>query len=157
MTTFCFLTWETGCYSWSLIYFLITHLLLLFCLLSGSPLCFCLYKTAFNFISILFSRVHVLALPRIPEDPSDDLTDWFSESSSVFNLLKDSLQSFHSKRIQRLNSMQKKSKDLLWWPFTQHNLVPQDSVTVIDSRCGENFSAYKVCQFSTRIFQKITL
>nr|CAB3482573.1 unnamed protein product [Digitaria exilis] len=42
------------------------------------------------------------------------------------------------------NSMQRKSKDLLWWPFTQHNLVPQDSVTVIDSRCGENFSAYKI-------------
>ncbi|KAF8701366.1 hypothetical protein HU200_033697 [Digitaria exilis] len=40
--------------------------------------------------------------------------------------------------------MQRKSKDLLWWPFTQHNLVPQDSVTVIDSRCGENFSAYKI-------------
>uniref|UniRef100_J3MRJ3 7,8-diamino-pelargonic acid aminotransferase n=2 Tax=Oryza brachyantha TaxID=4533 RepID=J3MRJ3_ORYBR len=39
--------------------------------------------------------------------------------------------------------MQRKSKDLLWWPFTQHDLVPVDSVTVIDSRCGENFSAYK--------------
>uniref|UniRef100_K3YL59 Bifunctional dethiobiotin synthetase/7,8-diamino-pelargonic acid aminotransferase, mitochondrial n=1 Tax=Setaria italica TaxID=4555 RepID=K3YL59_SETIT len=95
-------------------------------------------------LSYLRNRVHVLALPQIPEDPSDDLTDWFSESSSVFNLLKDSLQSFHSKRVERLNGMQKKSKDLLWWPFTQHNLVPQDSVTVIDSRCGENFSAYKV-------------
>ncbi|CAL5007268.1 unnamed protein product [Urochloa decumbens] len=95
-------------------------------------------------LSCLRNRAHVLALPQIPEDPSDDLTDWFSESSSVFNSLKDSLQSFHSKRIERLNSMQRKSKDLLWWPFTQHNLVPEDSVTVIDSRCGENFSAYKI-------------
>ena len=91
----------------------------------------------------------MLGLPQIPEDPLDDLTDWFSESSSVFNVLKDALQSFYLNRIERLNSMQRKSKDLLWWPFTQHNLVPQDSVTVIDSRCGENFSAYKVCTSST--------
>ncbi|RLM60573.1 bifunctional dethiobiotin synthetase/7,8-diamino-pelargonic acid aminotransferase, mitochondrial [Panicum miliaceum] len=95
-------------------------------------------------LSFLRNRVHVLALPQIPEDPLDDLTDWFSESSSVFIVLKDALQSFHLNRNERLNSMQRKSKDLLWWPFTQHNLVPQDSVTVIDSRCGENFSAYKI-------------
>ncbi|XP_021304673.1 bifunctional dethiobiotin synthetase/7,8-diamino-pelargonic acid aminotransferase, mitochondrial isoform X2 [Sorghum bicolor] len=95
-------------------------------------------------LSYLRNRVHVLTLPQVPEDPSDDLTDWFSESSSAFNSLKDALQSFHSRRIERLNSMQRKSKDLLWWPFTQHNLVPQDSVTVIDSRCGENFSVYKI-------------
>jgi len=56
----------------------------------------------------------VLTLPQVPEDPSDDLTDWFSESSSAFNFLKDALQSFHSRRIERLNSMQRKSKDLLW-------------------------------------------
>ena len=91
----------------------------------------------------------MLTLPQIPEDPSDDLTDWFSESSSAFSFLKDALQSFHSRRIERLNSMQRKSKDLLWWPFTQHNLVPQDSVTVIYSRCGENFSVYKVFPLSS--------
>ena len=99
----------------------------------------------------------MLGLPQIPEDPLDDLTDWFSESSSVFNVLKDALQSFYLNRIERLNSMQRKSKDLLWWPFTQHNLVPQDSVTVIDSRCGENFSAYKVSSllFIYFFFKKI--
>jgi bifunctional dethiobiotin synthetase / adenosylmethionine---8-amino-7-oxononanoate aminotransferase len=91
----------------------------------------------------------VLTLPQIPEDPLDDLTDWFSESSSIFIFLKDELQSFHSRRIERLNNMQRKSKALLWWPFTQHNLVPQDSVTVIDSRYGENFSVYKVCPLSS--------
>ena len=118
---------------------------------------FCLDMTAFNSLLTLLFRVHVLGLPQIPEDPLDDLTDWFSESSSVFNVLKDALQSFHLDRIERLNSMQRKSKDLLWWPFTQHNLVPQDSVTVIDSRCGENFSAYKVSSllFIYFFFKKI--
>ena len=118
---------------------------------------FCLDMTAFNSLLTLLFRVHVLGLPQIPEDPLDDLTDWFSESSSVFNVLKDALQSFYLNRIERLNSMQRKSKDLLWWPFTQHNLVPQDSVTVIDSRCGENFSAYKVSSllFIYFFFKKI--
>jgi dethiobiotin synthetase/adenosylmethionine--8-amino-7-oxononanoate aminotransferase len=102
-------------------------------------------------LSYLRKRVPVHVLPPIPEDPKDDLTDWFSESSSAFSSLKDSLQSFHSRRVQRLNSMQRKSKYLLWWPFTQHDLVPVDSVTVIDSRFGENFSAYKVCQASRTI------
>ena len=113
--------------------------------------------TAFNSLLTLLFRVHVHSLPQIPEDPLDDLTDWFSESSSVFNVLKDALQSFYLNRIERLNSMQRKSKDLLWWPFTQHNLVPQDSVTVIDSRCGENFSAYKVSSllFIYFFFKKI--
>jgi len=113
--------------------------------------------TAFNSLLTLLFRVHVHGLPQIPEDPLDDLTDWFSESSSVFNVLKDALQSFYLNRIERLNSMQRKSKDLLWWPFTQHNLVPQDSVTVIDSRCGENFSAYKVSSllFIYFFFKKI--
>ncbi|GJN09705.1 hypothetical protein PR202_ga27735 [Eleusine coracana subsp. coracana] len=95
-------------------------------------------------LSYLGKRVCVLVLPQIPQDPSDDLTDWFSESSLAFGLLRNALQSFHSKRIQRLSSMQRKSKELLWWPFTQHDLVPVESVTVIDSRCGENFSAYKI-------------
>uniref|UniRef100_A0A0D9X5S6 Dethiobiotin synthase n=1 Tax=Leersia perrieri TaxID=77586 RepID=A0A0D9X5S6_9ORYZ len=57
------------------------------------------------------------------------------------SLLKDSLQSFHSRRIQRLNSMQRKSKDLLWWPFTQHDLVPVDSVTVKDKTIVPQFDA----------------
>ena len=118
---------------------------------------FCLDIPAFNSLLTLLFRVHVLGLPQIPEDPLDDLTDWFSESSSVFNVLKDALQSFYLNRIERLNSMQRKSKDLLWWPFTQHNLVPQDSVTVIDSLCGENFSAYKVSSllFIYFFFKKI--
>uniref|UniRef100_A0A0E0LSU0 Bifunctional dethiobiotin synthetase/7,8-diamino-pelargonic acid aminotransferase, mitochondrial n=1 Tax=Oryza punctata TaxID=4537 RepID=A0A0E0LSU0_ORYPU len=92
-------------------------------------------------LSYLRKRVPVHVLPPIPEDPKDDLTDWFSESSSAFSSLKDGLQSFHSRRIQRLNSMQKKSKDLLWWPFTQHDLVPVDSVTVKDKKIVPQFDA----------------
>lgn len=47
-------------------------------------------------------------------------------------------------RTKRLHEMPKKSCEVFWWPFTQHKLVPEEKVTVIDSRCGENFAVLKV-------------
>lgn len=41
--------------------------------------------------------------------------------------------------------MPRKAGNIFWWPFTQHELVPEEIVTVIDSRCGENFAVHKVC------------
>ncbi|KAJ1697981.1 hypothetical protein LUZ63_006493 [Rhynchospora breviuscula] len=95
-------------------------------------------------LSYLKKRVPVLVLPPIPKDPSDDLTDWFLESASVFTSLQDELLLFHSRRVERLKDMQKKATNLFWWPFTQHDLVPENTITVIDSRCAESFSIYKV-------------
>lgn len=96
-------------------------------------------------MSYLRKRVDVLILPPIPEDPSNDLVDWFYESSSSFNSLQEIMLSSYSKMIQRLHDMPRKAGSIFWWPFTQHNLVPEQSVTVIDSRCGENFAVHKVC------------
>lgn len=87
----------------------------------------------------------VIVLPPIPQDMSNDLVEWFVEADEIFNSLKEIMLSAYSKRIQRLNDMPKKAGDVLWWPFTQHKLVPEGTVTVIDSRCGENFAVYKVC------------
>ncbi|KAJ4827784.1 Bifunctional dethiobiotin synthetase/7,8-diamino-pelargonic acid aminotransferase, mitochondrial [Turnera subulata] len=94
-------------------------------------------------LSYLRNRVPVFVLPHVPEDMSDDLLEWFSASGEVFNSLKEIMLSAYSKRMQRLNDMPKKAGDVLWWPFTQHTLVPEEKVTVIDSRCGENFAVYK--------------
>ncbi|KAJ0031304.1 hypothetical protein Pint_14193 [Pistacia integerrima] len=89
-------------------------------------------------------RVPVLVLPPIPTDASNDLMEWFDESHDVFNSLKDIMLSAYSERICRLNESAKRAGEVFWWPFTQHNLVPEETVTVIDSRCGENFSVHKV-------------
>ncbi|KAK1560230.1 hypothetical protein Q3G72_023781 [Acer saccharum] len=94
-------------------------------------------------MSYLRNRVPVLVLPPIPQDPSNDLIEWFDESHDIFNSLKDIMLSAYSERIQRLHDMTKKAGEIFWWPFTQHGLVPEETVTVIDSRCGENFSVYK--------------
>ncbi|RRT81633.1 hypothetical protein B296_00015768 [Ensete ventricosum] len=87
----------------------------------------------------------VLVLPPIPGDPLNNLLDWFYESRQTFNSLQEIMLSAHIKRIQRLHDMPRKAGRLFWWPFTQHKLVPEKMVTVIDSRCGENFAIHKVC------------
>ena len=87
----------------------------------------------------------MLVLPPVPKDPSDDLIEWFVESDGVFKALKEVMVSAYLERVKRLNGMAKQAGEVFWWPFTQHKLVPEETVTVIDSRCGENFSVYKVC------------
>lgn len=95
-------------------------------------------------LSYLRNRVPVFVLPPIPADMSDNLMAWFDESHSVFGSLKEVMLSSFLERMQRLHDMPKKALEIFWWPFTQHKLVPEDTVTVIDSRCGENFSVHKV-------------
>lgn len=90
-------------------------------------------------------RVPVLVLPPVPKDPSNDLMEWFEGSFNVFNNLKEIMLSAYFERIQKLHEMPTKARDIIWWPFTQHKLVPDGRVTVIDSRCGENFAVFKVC------------
>ncbi|KAK9099928.1 hypothetical protein Scep_023358 [Stephania cephalantha] len=94
-------------------------------------------------MSYLRKRVPVLVLPSVPEDPSNDLIKWFNEAHGVFCSLKETILSAYSERMERLHEMPQKAGNILWWPFTQHSLVPEENVTVIDSRCGENFAVYK--------------
>ncbi|KAF3452815.1 hypothetical protein FNV43_RR03248 [Rhamnella rubrinervis] len=89
-------------------------------------------------------RVPVLVLPSIPQDPSNDLMEWFDDACVVFDSLFKIMLSAYSERIRRLHDMPKKAGNVIWWPFTQHKLVPEGGVTVIDSRCGENFAVFKV-------------
>ncbi|KGN65428.1 bifunctional dethiobiotin synthetase/7,8-diamino-pelargonic acid aminotransferase, mitochondrial isoform X1 [Cucumis sativus] len=93
--------------------------------------------------SHLRDRVPILVLPPIPADITDDLMDWFDNSQNVFDSLKEIMLSAYSKRLNRLREMPKKAKSIFWWPFTQHKLVADEAVTVIDSRCGENFTVFK--------------
>lgn len=78
-------------------------------------------------------------LPPIPRDLSNDLIEWFENSHHIFSNLKEIMLSAYFERIKKLQDMPKEAMDIIWWPFTQHQLVPDGGVTVIDSRCGENF------------------
>jgi dethiobiotin synthetase/adenosylmethionine--8-amino-7-oxononanoate aminotransferase len=49
----------------------------------------------------------------------------------------------HAHRIEELDSMPRRTLDIVWWPFVQHGLVKLDKdVTVIDSAWGDFFSVY---------------
>ncbi|GLJ26997.1 hypothetical protein SUGI_0528990 [Cryptomeria japonica] len=91
----------------------------------------------------LHHRVPVFLLPKIPEDPNNTLLEWFSESHKIFSEVKDTLETSYVKRMNRLHEMPTKAKQLLWWPFTQHSLVREQYINLIDSRFGENFGVYK--------------
>ncbi|XP_020227432.1 bifunctional dethiobiotin synthetase/7,8-diamino-pelargonic acid aminotransferase, mitochondrial isoform X1 [Cajanus cajan] len=95
-------------------------------------------------MSYMRNKVPVLVLPSIPKDPSNDLLEWFESSHCIFSNLKEILLSAYFERIKKLHDMPREARDIIWWPFTQHKLVPDGGVTVIDSRCGENFSVFKV-------------
>ncbi|KAK1290895.1 hypothetical protein QJS10_CPB18g00222 [Acorus calamus] len=95
-------------------------------------------------LSYLRNRVQVLVLPPVPQDLSDDLMEWFHDSDKVFSFLREIMLAAFAERIKRLHDMPRKARNVFWWPFTQHGLIPQENVTVIDSRLGENFSILKV-------------
>ncbi|XP_055823033.1 bifunctional dethiobiotin synthetase/7,8-diamino-pelargonic acid aminotransferase, mitochondrial [Solanum dulcamara] len=94
--------------------------------------------------SYLRRRVPVLVLPPVPKEMSNNLMEWFQEALSTFHSLEEIMQSAFLERTSRLRNMPRKAHDIFWWPFTQHKLVPEENVTVIDSRCGENFAVHKI-------------
>ncbi|XP_021808925.1 bifunctional dethiobiotin synthetase/7,8-diamino-pelargonic acid aminotransferase, mitochondrial [Prunus avium] len=89
------------------------------------------------------NSVPVLVLPPIPQDLSDDLMEWYDDAHNVFDSLMEIMLSAYTERIKRLHDMPRRAVDVFWWPFTQHTFVSEGDVTVIDSRCGENFSVFK--------------
>ncbi|EPS63470.1 adenosylmethionine-8-amino-7-oxononanoate aminotransferase, partial [Genlisea aurea] len=100
-------------------------------------------KNEVPLLSYFRDRIPVLVLPSIPTVMSDNLIEWFQKSQPVFGALSEIMFSDFQERVHQLRRMPKQACDIFWWPFTQHGLVPEDKVTVIDSRCGENFSILK--------------
>lgn len=72
-----------------------------------------------------------------------NLAAWLKEAAPQLDALLDTLLTSHSKRVDRLGSMSSEARRLLWWPFTQHANISNDLVTVIDSRCGDDFAVFQ--------------
>ena len=49
----------------------------------------------------------------------------------------------HHARIRRLESMSSRASDVIWYPFTQHQGIAPENITVIDSAHGDYFQSYK--------------
>lgn len=54
------------------------------------------------------------------------------------------LDDCHTRRIEELDTMPRRTLDTVWWPFVQHGLMNSETdVTVIDSAWGDFFSVYE--------------
>ncbi|KAL3520137.1 hypothetical protein ACH5RR_018286 [Cinchona calisaya] len=95
----------------------------------------------------LQNGIPVFLLPPVPQDMSNDLTEWFKKSQTVFSSLKEIMLSAFHGRMQKLHDMWKRAHDIFWWPFTQHEIVPIENIIVIDSRCGEKFAVHKASSY----------
>ena len=91
-------------------------------------------------------------LPRVPErrvvgggataGSGEEIFEWMDEGSATFDALLGRLVRWHDARIAKLQGTPDEARKILWWPFTQHDMVPRENVAVIDSRSGEDFGIY---------------
>ena len=93
-------------------------------------------------------RVAVHLLPPLPPLlPAEPIpTRWFLDSRGPLDALREHLERVHEVRVARLLHLASHGEHSLWWPFTQHQLVEQEDVAVIDSRAGSRFSVLAVRQ-----------
>ncbi|KAF9453477.1 PLP-dependent transferase [Macrolepiota fuliginosa MF-IS2] len=88
---------------------------------------------------------------RLPDPATDRLcvqkyyNDLTTDSTSTgINAITDHLDQCHTKRLDELASMPRRTFNTIWWPFVQHGLVKtEEDVTVIDSAHSDFFSVYR--------------
>jgi dethiobiotin synthetase/adenosylmethionine--8-amino-7-oxononanoate aminotransferase len=91
--------------------------------------------------------VKVTAVPPPPEFIKDPVLEqasmekYYAQLDEYLVPVMNELDIKHQERFDRLETMAQKSRDVFWWPFTQHGLV--DDVTVIDSAHQDYFTTYK--------------
>lgn len=96
--------------------------------------------------SQLEGKTLVTAVPAPPE-PLDDPVREQASMRAYYEQLDEHLlpvmthlEAVHEQRFERLEQMEQKSRDIFWWPFTQHKTVKQ--TTVIDSAYEDYFVTY---------------
>ncbi|CAD6890106.1 unnamed protein product [Tilletia controversa] len=74
-----------------------------------------------------------------------------SSSTQGLSAVLQHLQQRHNARLQNLDSLAQRTRDVCWWPFTQHEQFKSNSdVTVIDSAYGDMFVSYTKPTSSSR-------
>lgn len=88
-------------------------------------------------------------LPRLVELPmlppyQEPLVEWFEHNQESFCALDQHLDHQWQGQISDLESLSTNGRDVLWWPFTQHQNVDVDKVSVIDSSVGDYYSVLEM-------------
>ncbi|KAH7884557.1 pyridoxal phosphate-dependent transferase [Phlebopus sp. FC_14] len=114
------------------------------------------YYRNYEYLSRYFAErgVHVTSLDPPPPRLPDHATDTSSTETYYSRIVPDNLDgdlfhalqhldNCHTRRVEELDSMPRRTLDTIWWPFVQHGLVKSEKdVTVIDSAWADFFSTY---------------
>ncbi|KAI9288957.1 pyridoxal phosphate-dependent transferase [Umbelopsis sp. AD052] len=88
--------------------------------------------------------VSTIPLPPMQlEDPVKELESmkkYYEQVDEHLHPVMERLDRKHQERFERLETMAQKSRDVFWWPFTQHDMVKE--VTVIDSAYNDHMYTY---------------
>ena len=100
----------------------------------------------------------LMALPALPtalgapESPTfgvpTHVAQWLDDCAPQFRELASALQQAHERRTAAFAAMPSQARAKLWWPFTQHDDVRDEDVTVVDGRSGDALlvhNANEVC------------
>ena len=107
----------------------------------------------FEFFQDFFAKknVEVAAIPAPPpplsslEEDVLQMQDYYSEvsNSDVIKQANDYLTDFHKRRLSDLQSIKKRASETIWYPFSQHSLINQSTITAIDSAYGDFFQSFE--------------
>ncbi|CAG8602885.1 9616_t:CDS:2, partial [Scutellospora calospora] len=70
----------------------------------------------------------------------DNLKKYFNNLEEKFDDIFENLINWNESRFNRLSEMSERGKEIVWWPFTQHNKI--DKVNVIDSAYNDFMVIY---------------
>ena len=83
-------------------------------------------------------------LPSLPDGSPGSEAAWLEEGRASALNLAAGLRASHARRLRVLASAPESAMRTLWWPFTQHERVQREDVTVVDGRCGDALLVHDV-------------
>ncbi|KAI6129904.1 pyridoxal phosphate-dependent transferase [Pisolithus croceorrhizus] len=104
------------------------------------------YYRNYEYLSSYFATRGLRVLSVDPPPPRLDNHAQNAENTEAYyaKLPVRHLDDCHTRRIEELDSMPRRTLDTVWWPFVQHGIVNSETdVTVIDSAWGDFFSTYE--------------
>jgi dethiobiotin synthetase/adenosylmethionine--8-amino-7-oxononanoate aminotransferase len=108
----------------------------------------------------------LVSLPALPA-PADGAPDgaalggslpphvqhWLRACAPQFAGLAATLRQAHTQRVADLAAAPALARATLWWPFTQHDDVRNEDVTVIDARSGDELLVHDAQQARARVMR----
>ncbi|KAK4667626.1 hypothetical protein QC763_311150 [Podospora pseudopauciseta] len=106
-----------------------------------------------SYLTPYFQEKHSIPVQTVPLppprfSPSNDISNMQTYYTTALGLpslsaIPSHLSSLHQARIARLQSMPETASKTIWYPFTQHQQLTPDKITVIDSAKDSHFDTFQ--------------